>query len=71
METNLANFQHGCREALELLDGCRGYSSQHPWGLMSVLKTTAVTHEEKKLNARISDIFDVSEGEDKAEEGRG
>ena len=37
---------------------------------MSVLKTAAVTHEEKKLNARISDIFDVGEEEEKKEEVR-
>ena len=71
METNLANFQHGCQEALELLNSCLGCSLQHPWGLMSVLKTATTNEEEKKLNTQILGIFDDVSEEDKTGDGNG
>ncbi|KAI0232760.1 Poly(A) RNA polymerase, mitochondrial [Lamellibrachia satsuma] len=71
METNLANFQQGCQEALELLNSCLGCSLQHPWGLMSVLKTATTNEEEKKLNTQILGIFDDVSEEDKTGDGNG
>jgi len=69
MDTNLANFQQGCREALEQLGSCGGCSLQQPWGVMSVLKTANVAEEETKLNTQIRGIFDdVSEEDEAAEE---
>ena len=64
MDTNLANFQQGCREALDQLSSCGGCSLQQPWGVMSVLKPATVAEEEPKLNTQIRGIFDDVSEED-------